>query len=175
MPVHLNVLDGLQIASPCPMNWDDMTGDGRARHCASCELDVYNIAGMSESEATQLITSREGRTCIRMLRRSDGTVITRDCPVGLAAVRRATRRARVAAVAALALAFTAVTHVWARHRNQTNGVYWNDGTLAGSLAETRAYARFSEAVLDPALGTGGGRPMMGRVVCPSPPPAPAGK
>jgi hypothetical protein len=73
----------LTIASPCPASWDDMEGDDRVRFCGECELNVYNLSAMTESEALKLIAEREGRVCVRMYKREDGTVMTRDCPVGL--------------------------------------------------------------------------------------------
>jgi len=80
-------LDLVQIASPCTADWDAMSGDERMRHCGDCNLNVYNISDMSRDEALAFLAQREGGTCVRMLKRPDGTVITRDCPVGLAAVR----------------------------------------------------------------------------------------
>ncbi|MCB1280967.1 MAG: hypothetical protein KDB18_05545 [Salinibacterium sp.] len=166
MPLSLDVLDHVSVASPCPMNWDEMTGDDRVRHCEMCELNVYNIAGMTRQDATELITQTEGRVCIRLHRRADGTVITRDCPVGLAAVRRASRRVWVAVAAGVALACTAVTHAWARVKSGGNLSPWGSSTYVESLAQTRAYARFSQAVLDPSATTG--RVMMGAIACPTP-------
>src|SRR5262245_30988553 len=78
----------LRVASPCSVGWENMSGDERQRHCDLCELNVYNLSGMTAREVDRLITDREGRLCIRMFRRADGTVITRDCPVGLRAVRK---------------------------------------------------------------------------------------
>lgn len=80
-------LEVLRVASPCPARWDEMKGDDRVRYCGECQLHVYNISGLSRDEAQQLVSQREGRLCIRMLQRADGTVITRDCPVGLRALR----------------------------------------------------------------------------------------
>lgn len=76
-------INNLRVASPCSVGWETMTGDDRVRHCYSCQLNIYNTASMTMSEVEELIFSREGRLCIRMHRRSDGTVITKDCPVGL--------------------------------------------------------------------------------------------
>ena len=90
-------LDRLRIASPCPASWEQMTGDDRARFCELCNLHVYNIAELTASEAKSLIANSEGRICARLYRRSDGTVITKDCPVGLRAIRR--RVARIAGAA----------------------------------------------------------------------------
>lgn len=81
-------LDNLRIASPCSVGWEQMTGDERIRLCQLCDLHVYNISEMSRKEAASLIARREGRICARLFRRTDGTIITRDCPVGLRAIRR---------------------------------------------------------------------------------------
>lgn len=82
-------LDNLRIASPCPVGWEQMTGDERIRLCRLCDLHVYNIAEMSRKEAASLIANSEGgRICARLFRRTDGTIITRDCPVGLRAIKR---------------------------------------------------------------------------------------
>jgi hypothetical protein len=84
----MNQLDHLRIASPCPTRWEQMNGDDRVRFCELCNLHVYNIAELTAREAKSLITNTEGRICARLYRRADGTVITKDCPVGLRAIRR---------------------------------------------------------------------------------------
>jgi len=81
-------LDNLRIASPCPAGWEQMTGDDRMRLCQLCDLHVYNISEMTRKDVESLIANREGRICARLFRRTDGTIITRDCPVGLRAIRR---------------------------------------------------------------------------------------
>jgi hypothetical protein len=83
-----DILTSIRIASPCHASWEGMTGDDRVRHCCDCRLSVYNIAGMDREEAIRLIQEAEGRLCVRLHRRNDGTVITHDCPKGLWAVRR---------------------------------------------------------------------------------------
>ena len=65
-----------------------MNGDARVRFCNLCNLHVYNISEMNRAEIDQLITSTAGRLCARLYRRSDGTIITKDCPVGLRAFQR---------------------------------------------------------------------------------------
>lgn len=81
-------LDRLSVASPCPADWEAMTGDERVRFCGLCQLNVYNLSGMSRTEAEDLIQTTEGRLCVRYFQRPDGTVITRDCPVGLQTLRK---------------------------------------------------------------------------------------
>jgi hypothetical protein len=102
--VSLPLLDRVEIASPCPARWEDMAGDDRVRHCAECNLKVHNISTMARDEAEALVRGSVGeRMCVRLYRRADGTILTQDCPVGLARVRRAARRAlvRVAALVGL--------------------------------------------------------------------------
>jgi Carboxypeptidase regulatory-like domain len=78
-----------------------MAGDDRVRYCGQCRLNVYNLSAMSAKEAENLVASREGRLCVRFYQRRDGTVLTKDCPVGLRIVMR--RLARVAGIAFSAL------------------------------------------------------------------------
>ena len=85
-----DLLASIRVASPCHVSWDNMTGDDRVRFCNACNLNVYNFASMTSKEVRSLITN--GRVCGRLYRRIDGTLITRDCPVGLRAIRRKVRR-----------------------------------------------------------------------------------
>lgn len=81
-------LNHVRIASPCNADWDQMIGSDRARFCGQCNLNVYNLSSMTKEEAELLIGRTEGRLCVRYFRRRDGSVLTKDCPVGLRAVRR---------------------------------------------------------------------------------------
>ena len=94
-------LDHLRIASPCPVGWEQMTGDDRKRHCSLCDLHVYNISEMTRKEAQSLIANSEGRMCARLFRRADGTIITRDCPVGVRAIRRKVAKTATAVLTAV--------------------------------------------------------------------------
>jgi hypothetical protein len=83
-----NPLDHVQVAAPCKADWDQMIGSERMRFCGQCNLNVYNLSGMTRSEAESLIARNEGGLCVRFYRRFDGSIITRDCPIGLRAIRR---------------------------------------------------------------------------------------
>ena len=87
-------LEGVRVAAPCPADWERMAGDGRVRFCSQCNLNVYNLSGMTRAEAEALLTKAEGRLCVRFYRRSDGTILTNQCPVGLRALKA--RAGRVA-------------------------------------------------------------------------------
>ena len=81
-------LEQITIASPCTADWDAMQGDERVRFCGQCELNVYNLSAMEREEAQAFVRESEGKVCVRMFKRRDGTVITQDCPVGLRAILR---------------------------------------------------------------------------------------
>lgn len=81
-------LDNVRVASPCNADWDAMVGNERTRFCGQCNLNVYNLSSMSKADAEQLIGGTEGRLCVRYFKRVDGSILTRDCPVGLRAFRR---------------------------------------------------------------------------------------
>jgi hypothetical protein len=98
-------LDRVRIATPCPASWEEMTGDDRVRFCDQCQLNVYNLSELTRNEAESLIASTEGRLCGRFFRRPDGTVLTKDCPVGLRALRLRVSK-RVAAVFATIVSLT---------------------------------------------------------------------
>src|SRR5437879_2139564 len=73
----------LEVASPCTMRWEEMSGDARRRHCAACHKNVYDLSRMTRAEIDALIVTTEGRFCGRLFTRPAGTVLTADCPVGL--------------------------------------------------------------------------------------------
>jgi hypothetical protein len=85
-----------------------MSGDERVRHCAQCHLNVYDLSAMTRAEAEALIEEAEGSLCVRLYRRADGTVLTADCPVGVAAARRFARRATASLGALVAAALGAM-------------------------------------------------------------------
>ena len=107
MSVSQPNIDYLRIATPCPKAWEQMAGDERVRFCDQCQLNVYNIAELSRTDVEKLIASSEGRICARLYRRVDGTVITKDCPVGLRALRLRVSK-RVAAMFAAMVSFTSI-------------------------------------------------------------------
>lgn len=95
----LPVLPNIRVASPCTADWNAMTGDDRVRACAKCNKNVYNLSEMTRDEAEALILAREGRLCVRYFRRSDGTILLKDCSVGV--TQRRKRRVIAAGAAAL--------------------------------------------------------------------------
>jgi hypothetical protein len=76
-----------------------MAGDERVRYCPECKLNVYNFSEMSDADIENIVSHRSGRLCARFYQRSDGTMLTRNCPVRLRAIVR-----RVSGFASAALA-----------------------------------------------------------------------
>jgi hypothetical protein len=91
-------LNNIKIASPCSADWNAMSGDDKKRFCGECKLNVYNLSGMTKDEAENLIIETEGRLCVRFYSRADGTILTQDCPVGWAKVKRNISRAATATI-----------------------------------------------------------------------------
>lgn len=139
--IALPLLDRVRVASPCSVKWGDMTpvGDGeRVRHCGQCGLNVHDLSALSRAEAEALIASHlpGQRLCGRFYQRSDGTVLTRDCPIGIRAVRARVARAvlRLAAAASFLLAGISL----ARSRDGAGN--------RGNLASVRPFSTLSEWV-----------------------------
>ena len=51
------------IPNPCPKEWADMEGNGRARLCRSCDTLVHNIEAYSEAEWEKLWRESGGHLC----------------------------------------------------------------------------------------------------------------
>jgi hypothetical protein len=92
----LPLLESIQIASPCTAKWEEMIGDDRARFCTHCQKDVFDLSALPREEAEAFVQSRSAEACVRLYKRTDGTVLTSDCPVGVKRKRR--RKAAIAAV-----------------------------------------------------------------------------
>lgn len=100
-------VNNLRVAKPCHIGWETMSGDEKVRICNACEMNIYNISEMTSAEVTTLIQTREGRLCGRIVRRTDGTVMTKDCPVGIRAYRKRISRFAGAVFATVISLFTA--------------------------------------------------------------------
>jgi len=77
------MLRDIRIASPCSADWNRMSGDDRVRFCPECQLNVYNFSALTHAEVEMVVAAREGRLCARFYQRTDGTMLTQNCPAGL--------------------------------------------------------------------------------------------
>jgi hypothetical protein len=121
-------LDSLRIVSPCTVPWDDMKGDDAVRYCGKCSKNVYNVAALTRAEAIELVERAEGRICMQLSWRRDGTVATGDC---WARLRRARRRGLLALLVALPVIFLA--QLW----SQAFGLRFLTGLFDGGPAIRR--------------------------------------
>lgn len=138
--VSLEVLKSVRIAAPCLMSWDDMTPvhgtDGRVRHCDACRLNVHNISGMSAGEAAELL-GRGDDLCVRMYQREDGTVLTQDCPVGLAGLRQKARRWVASGSAAVVASLLTFVGLFGEGRKSWLPGMSSMSSMSGELRESR--------------------------------------
>jgi len=107
---RLPILDNLRVASPCTAEWAQMTGDDRVRACASCQKNVYNLSELTRDEAEALIVEKNGDLCGRYFQRKDGTILLKDCQVGVSRQRK--RRVLAAGAVALLGGAGALTALW---------------------------------------------------------------
>ena len=101
MPTTRSPLDRVKIASPCTADWRFMLGNDLVRFCGQCNKNVYNLSAMTREQAEGLIRRMEGNLCARYYMRSDGTILTSDCPVGLRAFKQRVSRIATAIFALL--------------------------------------------------------------------------
>lgn len=145
-------LKNLKIASPCSADWNAMEGNERKRFCGECKLNVYNLSGMTSYVAENLLRNSEGRLCVRYFQRPDGTVLTKDCPVGRARIKR---RVSVAAASVFAVLLTVM-----------NGLFLF--SIIGSSGRKQITKRLPIPFSTPTP-----EPLMGAIAMPSPTPKPS--
>jgi hypothetical protein len=120
MSATTSLLEMIHIANPCHVSWDTMAGDERVRFCTRCRLNVYNISAMTRRDAEHLLLQGEGRTCLRLFRRADGTVLTRDCSAVLrAAPRKLACAGRALFAGALFTLVVAMAALWLLEQGTT--------------------------------------------------------
>jgi hypothetical protein len=156
------LLENLRIATPCSADWDEMRGDERVRFCGRCEKNVYNLSAMSRQEGEALVREKEGRMCVRLYQRQDGTVLTSDCPVG---VRRERLRQRIwARLSSVTASAALLVGLWSGRARADLAV--NDGKHP-----TAQQPRHPEM---PMMGSVAPKPpekmMMGKIAMPQQPP-----
>lgn len=138
----------IKIAAPCNEKWEGMArvkapggpDNDRQRHCASCKLNVWNVKELTEAEVRELLLKAEGRVCGRVYRRADGTVITKDCPTGVRALRK---RAMAALMMTAALVLGVIGLRIGNKRECATGESdsWFDRTVGARFHEVREELR----------------------------------
>jgi hypothetical protein len=119
-----------------------MSGDERKRFCAKCQLHVFNVKELTEPEVLDLFAKADGaRVCGVIYQRPDGTVLLKDCPTGVALLRRR-------ALAALTMAATLVLAVLGfgllrakKALTSADDASWFDHTFGAQLVDARETLR----------------------------------
>lgn len=83
-----------KIHRPCPVDWNQMSGDQKSRHCGICNKSVHNIANLSKKEAETLLCTPGKSVCIRIQQTPEGNFLTKSGWM---------RRAAIAGAATLSL------------------------------------------------------------------------
>jgi hypothetical protein len=84
--------DLLLIAAPCPVSWESMKGDDRVRFCSGCSKNVFNLSDMSDLELEQFLQMNGANQCVRLFRRTDGKIMTDNCPRAFRLIRNKWRK-----------------------------------------------------------------------------------
>ncbi len=95
MPKRIDVLDRIQVASPCSADWDEMVGNEQVRFCRECSLYVHDLSRVTRKDALALVAASQGQLCVRYYKRPDGRLRTDERAAPLGNVRR--RLSRLAA------------------------------------------------------------------------------
>lgn len=112
------------IAAPCDVPWGSMEGDEKKRHCSQCSRDVHNLSAMTTAEMEAFLAAatpdETGHLpCISLFQRSDGTVLTSDCPIGVSRRRRRALLTSTLGIGGVALvAMSALATLWLDHKRE---------------------------------------------------------
>jgi hypothetical protein len=154
----------LRVASPCTARWEDMKGDDKVRFCNHCQKNVYNLSTLSSTDAAALVKSKEGKLCARFYQRTDGTVLTDDCPVGLA---KAWKRAQAMILAGVGLVVFTIINIAASNRKEESQSMTRFKTRVGQVeSDIKTKLGINKPVM--LLGEVCPTPVMGKVVAPKP-------
>jgi len=134
--------NNLRISSPCSQSWDEMVGDDKKRFCGGCKMVVYDLSEMRPGEIRELVLNTDGRLCTRLYRRSDGTVITKECPIGVKVIRKRISRIAGAALASILGLFSI------GYGQKTDAAYENTGVRITRVSEVPEENTLSGTVKD---------------------------
>jgi len=128
-----------------------MYGDDRVRFCGQCSQNVFNLSAMTTEEAEDLIRRADGKLCVRFYRRDDGTILTKNCPVGIQAIREKLTSTRTQVVAACLsllgyLGFLGAYKLIDRELDRENNTVLLDDGPSASKAVFLRHPRLSQVV-----------------------------
>jgi TonB family protein len=138
--MHNLPLEKIKIAASCNAEWRWMYGDDQVRFCGQCNQNVYNLSALSREQAEDLIRQNEGQLCVRFYRRADGTILTKNCSVGLQAVKDKLTTTRTHIIAAILTFFAYLGVLWwldrpAMGRTEMGGELMQEPLIVAPLVE----------------------------------------
>ena len=153
----------LQIKTPCPKTWDQLSGGEAKRFCSECSLHVHNAAQLTRVEAQELVAKASERVCMRMQLDESGAPLFRDTPTRerpkLTLAGRTTRWALATAAGLLA----------ACHRSESVNSPVDSGPNAGSAQTTTKMGKVAAPeVMGDFTTPQPPRQMLGEVQAPTP-------
>jgi hypothetical protein len=98
-----------------------MIGDERTRFCGRCQKHVHNLSELTRDQAEAFLQGVTESACVRVYKRTDGTVLTSDCPVGVQ--KKRVKRLFLATVGAGLAAAAGAVAFWA----------WEERTEMGQM------------------------------------------
>lgn len=100
-----NLLDSIDVRTPCSESWEEMTGNQEVRFCSHCSKGVYDLSAITRAKAEKLVRDFGGRLCVRYVKDSRGKVVTAP------PLTQIKRQATIAAsVLAASLAVSSITY-----------------------------------------------------------------
>src|SRR6478735_1849280 len=65
----------VDVPNPCEVDWEDMVGDDRGRHCAQCGKTVRNLSVLDGDEIAEVLARGD---CVSFLYREDASIVTAE-------------------------------------------------------------------------------------------------
>ncbi|MGB7925158.1 MAG: ankyrin repeat domain-containing protein [Pyrinomonadaceae bacterium] len=128
MPKQTDHLKLFPIATPCPADWDSMTGNDRVRFCDHCALHVHDLSEMTPTAAIKLAANSNGRLCVRYYKQPDSAAQ----PTAPALHQIGRRASRIAAGVFSATLGLSATSAAALARPQANLLVFTGAASASS-------------------------------------------
>ena len=63
----------IELATPCTMAWETMSGSARVRFCTACAKQVHTLSALTEAEAAAVL-ALPTTACVAYLPAPDGSV-----------------------------------------------------------------------------------------------------
>lgn len=138
----------LRIQQPCEVPWASMAEAPGGRFCSGCSRTVHDTTRLSTRQIEGLLAARSGRLCVRVVRRPDGSLKTRDHPVRRRGLRSVVVRLLRWFVGTASLATAVSCHPSAPDENPTTASPESEANSLDSQQTDRETTREQLELLD---------------------------